>query len=148
MTTAGARDEAFEGAHALPRTRRPTSPALVLGLAALSGAGAVESDASPTGSTLGDLIWLFVFGSSLSLAMSDARRWAWFPAASLSLAVASGWIATIGGLAALGLTVVFGFNEARRRRWMGALVGLLAAQALVRGRTYGFTGLPTVVAVA
>ena len=126
----------------------PTPRLLVVGIALASALLAAWSDASPTGSTAGDVIWSGAFGASLSLALADARRWTWFPLASLGLAVASGWFAVVCGLGAVGLTMFFGLNEARRRRWMGALVGLLAAQAIVRGRTYGFTGLPTLVAAA
>ena len=96
------------------RALTPTSPWFVLATAVASGGLAALSDASPTGNGAGDLMWTFAFGVSLSLALADARRWTWFPLASLGLAVASGWFAALCGIGAIGLTVLFGFNEARR----------------------------------
>lgn len=137
------------GRHALAGPSRvPTSASLIVGLAAASAVGVALSGAEPAGHALADPFWSAAFGASLSMAMSDARRWTWFAPAFVGLAVAAGWIAAIAGIAAVGLVTYFAFSPTRRRRWMGAVVGLLAAQALVRGRTYGFTALPTLVASA
>lgn len=137
------------GRHALRGSSRvPTSASLIFALAGLSAIAVVLAGAEPTGHALGDVFWSAVFGASLSMSLSDARRWTWFGPAFVGLAVASNVIGVVAGLGAAGLVIFFSFSENRRRRWMGALVGLLAAQALVRGRSYGFTGLPTLVVAA
>jgi hypothetical protein len=121
-------------------------PELVMAVVAASAVLAALSDASPTGNTGADIFWNALFGGSLAFAMADARRWSWFLAAAFALLTATGAVGVLFAVIAAGFTVRFAFDERRRRRWMGALVGLAAAQAMIRGRTYGFTGLPTLLA--
>jgi len=115
-------------------------------ITASSAALALLADAEPAGHSQIDAAWRAVFGAGLALAAADARRWSWFPVAGLAAAAATGPAAIVAGAGALVLTFVAGFVT-ERRRWVGALVGALAAQAILRGATYGFTGLPTLVAV-
>ncbi len=118
-----------------------------MAVAGLSAAVALLADAQPTGNGQIDGFWRAMFGAGLALAAADARRWSWFPVAGLAAAAASGSLAAVAGGAALVLTLLAGFVT-ERRRWIGAIVGALAAQAILRGTTYGFTGLPTLFAIA
>ncbi len=124
---------------------KPSPRWLIWAIVAISaGLGAV-APAHPTGNATGDALWCGATGAVLALAGADSRRWSWFPLAGVAVAVARG-VAVLAGLGSLVLTFAAGFG-APRRRWMGALTGGLAAQALLRGATYGPTGLPTLVAV-
>ena len=67
--------------------------------------------------------------------------------AGVAATVASSVFALVCGIGAIVAVFAAGFFT-RRRRWIGALAGGLAAQALLRGYSYGFTGLPTIVAIA
>ena len=66
--------------------------------------------------------------------------------AAVAVIVADGWLALLCGLGSLGAVFGAGFFT-HRRRWLGAVAGGLAAQALIRGVSYGATGVPTAVAV-
>lgn len=121
-------------------------PQLVTAIVVASGVAAAFADASPTGTRGSDIFWNALFGAGLAFAMSDARRWSWFLPAAFGLLAARGVVGIACGALAAAVTVRFAFDDGRRRRWMGALVGFAAAQAIIRGRTYGFTGLPTILA--
>lgn len=118
----------------------------IIAIVAASAVAAMFSGASPTGSTIGDAFWNGVAGATLARATVDARRWSWFPMAGVAASVAQGALALLCGIGALAGVFTAGFFAARRR-WIGAVVGALAAQALLRGWSYGFTGLPTIVAI-
>ena len=127
--------------------QRRTPPELLAAIAAASAVGGALSDASPTGNVFGDVFWTALGAGLLAFATAHARRWAWFPLAGAAATVAQGWLALGFGIAALAGAFGVGFFT-DRRRWMGAIVGGLAAQALLRGHSYGFVGLPTLIALA
>ena len=105
------------------------------------------SDASPTGNPIADAFWTGLGAGLLAFTTAHARRWAWFPLAGVAATVGQGWLALAFGITALAVVFAAGFFTGRRR-WIGAIVGALAAQALLRGHSYGFTGLPTIIAIA
>ncbi|HEY6531138.1 MAG TPA: DUF4012 domain-containing protein [Acidimicrobiales bacterium] len=108
---------------------------------------AAFGDARPVGVRWLDAIWSAGFAVALVLAASRARR------------MPTTWMAGIAGVVAVGgdpAGVVFGvlslagaaavaFTRSRERI-LGAVVGLVAGQALLRGTTYGAAGVPTLVA--
>ncbi len=115
-------------------------------IAAIAGA---ISGAEPAGSGILDAFWCAAFSVLLVLAGSRARR--------LPTTVLAGVAGVLGvggdpaGLAFGALALLGAFYTAftrARERLSGGAVGLVAGQALLRGTTYGFSGLPTLVAVA
>jgi hypothetical protein len=105
--------------------------------------------AEPVGSPLFDALWSAAFSVVLVLAASRSRR--------LPTVVLAG-LAGVVGIGGDGLGAAFGVLSlagaflvafpSRRERLLGGLVGLVAGQALLRGPSYGFSGLPTLVAAA
>ena len=124
-------------------------PTGLLILSAAAGVGGVLSDASPTGISWADAVWCAAFSVLVVLACSRARR---LP--TVVLGGVAGVVAVGNGLAGLVLGVLSLLGALAvaltrtRERLLGGLVGLVASQALLRGSTYGFNGLPTIVAAA
>ena len=131
------------------RRGRRTSPELLAAIVAGSAVLGILSDASPTGNPWGDALWNGLFAAGLSYATAHAKRWTWFLLAgtAAAVAVAQGTLALVFGAASLLGAFLVRFVISRHR-WNGAIVGGLAAQALLRGDSYGFTGLPTLVVAA
>lgn len=128
-------------------SRRRTSPALLGAIVATSAVLAALADAAPTSHGVADALWRAAAGAIVPLLAADARRWSWFPLAGVAVAVGRGLFGFAAGVAALALTFAAGFSIGRRR-WIGAAVGALSVQALLRGITYGPLGTPTAVAIA
>jgi hypothetical protein len=125
--------------HAVP------SAALVL-IATGSGVAAAASPAHPTGARPADVVWCALLGAAVPLVAAAARR---LPLAVLGVGAA---IIGIGGTTAgqasalLSLVlvgVIVGVKE--QTPVEAALLGAFAIQALLRGPSYGFLGLPTIV---
>jgi hypothetical protein len=111
---------------------------LILVCAAAAAVGAAFCDAAPTGARPVDALLSAGFAAVVTLATSRARRWTWFVLAGLA-AVAAGDAVTVG-LAAVALaTSIFG-ALIPRRRVLGAVVGALAIQVLLRLPDLGFHG--------
>ncbi|MCB0994111.1 MAG: DUF4012 domain-containing protein, partial [Acidimicrobiales bacterium] len=103
------------------------------------------ADAAPTGHGGADVVWRMAAGAVVPLLTVYARRWAWFVLVAGTAVAGQGWMVVFVA-AALGLTLAAAFRF-ERRRWMGAVVGALAVQVLLRGVTYWFLGAPTVVSL-
>jgi len=114
-------------------------------VAAVAGA---LSPARPVGLRLVDALWSAAFAVAVVLGASRARR------------LPTIWLAGVAGVVGVGgdpaglVTGVLSLLGAgaivltkTRERLLGAAVGLVASQALLRGPSYGFVGLPTLVAV-
>jgi hypothetical protein len=102
-----------------------------LALVALSGVVALASPAAPTASAFGDRLFALLFAAGWAFLAARARRWTWFVAAGVAAATAPGG-AQIAGLLALGVAL-FGLRMPGRSRRAGAVVGGLAANALLWG---------------
>ncbi|MFP5322544.1 MAG: DUF4012 domain-containing protein [Acidimicrobiia bacterium] len=107
--------------------------------------GALASGA-PTGTDALDLLYRAAFAALVPAVASNARRWTWFVLAGAAGAAATdAWVPfTVAG-AALALAFVSVLTT-RRQRVLGAVIGALAVQALLRLPTELPFGVPTAVA--
>ncbi len=114
------------------RARHTTSAerAAIWALAAGSAVGGTLAACHPTGLAVPDAIYGGTLAALTSLAASRGRRWSWLVTAAVAVAFAGGWaqvLAMVGLLAAFGA----GFMD-RRWRPLGAAIGAISAQALLR----------------
>ncbi len=118
--------------------QRPTDPVprwLVRGIALVgalvAAAAAVEGAVTPTGWPVGDAVLTGGFAYLVGVAASRTHRWAWLWLAAIACAAGydSMWVAP----AAVALVLAFGAAVVdHRSRPVGALVGALAVQTLLR----------------
>lgn len=119
-----------------PATRIRTSRVWTrVGVAAISVASALMalfSHAHPTGNHVTDAIFTAVFAGTLTWAASRARRWTWLVFAGTAAAMSSSGPAQ---LAAGGALVAAAASVYAPRRWrvLGAIIGAVAVNTLVRG---------------
>jgi hypothetical protein len=128
------------------RPRAVPSAALVVVVAVASAVAAALSPARPVGVRPADVAWCALLGFAVPIVASAARRG---PLAVLGIAAA---VIGIGGTTAgqaaavLSLVVVGVITFTKERTAVeAALLGGFAVQALLRGPSYGFLGLPTIV---
>lgn len=89
----------------------------------------------PSGLGAADLVLRAGLAAVVALAVSRGRRWSWLVTAAMATAFAGGWFQV---LAALGLLGAFGAGfMAHRWRLLGAIVGALSVQGLLRLPTDG-----------
>jgi MFS family permease len=135
-----------------PRSRVEHGVPVNKGLVVLTFVAAVAaaiSGAQPTGIGWLDAVWSAAFAVSAVLAASRARRLPtiWMAGIAGVASIGAGAApAAFGVLALLGAAYI-AFTPTRYRL-VGALVGLVAAQALLRGQSYSFNAAPTLVAAA
>jgi len=123
--------------------------ALVIAFAVVGGIGCSFADAAPTALAWWNLVLRFAFGALLVLGASRAQRW--------TLIILGGVAASFSGMSVwtgLALLALVGaFASAfldRRDKALGAAIGALAAQSLLRlppNLFFGFSSLVTGVAV-
>lgn len=118
-------------------------------VAAISAVAAALSAAQPVGLGPADMVWCALLGAAIPLIASRAHRSPVLWAAGVAAVVGIGGD-TVAKVSAVGLLVLIGVVAVsdRRDRRVLALLGALAVQALLRGPSYGFVGLPTIVGVA
>lgn len=126
--------------------RREWTNRLVWVVAAVSAVVAALSPARPVGLRAADVFWCGLLGLAVPLVASRARRWALLWAGAIAAVVGVGGdvvakVSAVGVLVAMGLIA---FSD-RRDRVVGAVLGALAVQALLRGPDYLFLGAPTIV---
>jgi hypothetical protein len=141
---------------AAPRSRRakrsstPTTRRVVRAVVALSAIGGAFAAGTSTGLLVADVLWSAGLAALVAAAASRSRRWPtiWLAGAATAAGIGSWW-ALAGALAfALGVS---GIVRDRRGRVLGALVGALAVQVLLRLPElgpHGASALVVVVAVA
>ncbi|MEJ5255104.1 MAG: DUF4012 domain-containing protein [Acidimicrobiales bacterium] len=128
--------------------RRSADRQAVRAIAALAAVGAVLASGEATGLAVPDALWRAGLAIVVTGAASRSRRWSWLWMSGLATAAAVGSAVIVGGLAALALAFVGAFQD-RRNRVLGACIGALAVQVLLRLPQLGFHGLSAlVVAVA
>jgi len=119
--------------------------ALVLGLALISGVGCALADATPTSLGWWNVGLRFAFGVLLVLAASRAQRWTLIVLGAVATAFSGLSLWTGAGLLALAGAFVSAFLD-RREKVLGAAIGTLAAQSLLRlppNFFFGFDSLLT-----
>ena len=118
-------------------------------VATLSAVAAAVSGAEPVGLRPADALWCALLGAAIPLIASRAHRSPvlWAGAVAAVVGVGGDTVAKVSAVGLLVLIGVVAFSD-RRDRLVLALLGALAVQALLRGPSYGFVGLPTIVGVA
>ena len=97
----------------------------------LAAVGGALSGAEPAGWLPADIIWRAGFAALVAGSTAKARRWTWVVLAGAAAVTASGAPLVTAGLVALGLAIVACLRH-RRSRPLGALVGAIAVQVLLR----------------
>lgn len=129
-------------------TRRSLDRRAVRAIAATAAVGAVLAGGEATGLAIPDALWRAGLAIVVTAAGSRSRRWSWLWLAGLATAAAVGSTVMLAGLGALALAFVGVFQD-RRNRVLGACIGAIAVQVLLRLPDIGFHGLSAlVVAVA
>lgn len=130
----------------------PSSDRLIVwAIAALAGIGAALSGAEPTGWWLSDLLWTAGFAVVVVLATARARRWTWLVLAGVTATAAQGGIQLAISLLALVLAFLGSASDRHTQRFgplLGATVGGLAIQVLVRLNEIEPTGATALIAAA
>jgi hypothetical protein len=126
-----------------------SSTAVVLAIGAGAALIAATASAEPTGLRAADALWCAMAAVAVTWGAAWAGRLplAWLGAVAAVVGVGGGWFPAACGLAALAATVVAA-SDRRPSNELAALGGALAVQALLRGPSYGFLALPTIVALA
>ncbi|GIU83684.1 MAG: hypothetical protein KatS3mg008_0459 [Acidimicrobiales bacterium] len=122
---------------------------VVVAVGVLAAACAVAGTASPAGTTVGDVVLRALVGFVLAVVCARARRWTWFVLCGVASSFSADAWAMVPGLVGLGVAFVSAVTD-RRRRWIGAVVGALGAQSLLRLSPldpYGLSTVLTLVAV-
>lgn len=134
---------------ATPATRAGSDDRVVWAIIAGSAVAAALSGAHPTGLPAADAIWCALAAVLVTWAASRASAPAvvWLAGVALVVGVGGGWLPGLCGAAALATGVLSAFDR-RPARDLTAISGGLALQALLRGPSFGFIGLPTLVALA
>jgi hypothetical protein len=107
---------------------------------------AARAGCEPTGTPAVDAVLTGGFALLVVHATARARRWTWVTMAGIAAVGpdTASWVA-VGG-AALAVALIGGLT--RRRRWVGAVVGALAVQSLLRLPDLGFPGASALVVAA
>jgi hypothetical protein len=129
-----ARDESGSGPVRRPATRRSgdRDRVLVWVIAAISAAGAAAVHARPTGTGPSDVLVTLFFGGFVALAASRSRPWALALASGVAAAASSGPWMIVACLALAVCVVDATVTELPHRRVLGALVGAVDVQAMLR----------------
>lgn len=108
-----------------------------------AGVGAAFAPGRPTGLLGVDFVYRVAFAVLVTLACTYARRWSWLVLAGVATVFAAGvWVAPPA--IALTLAALSAF-ERRRRRRVGAVIGALSVQALLRLPPWWFHGATAIV---
>ena len=129
------------------RDRRPRAQRIVAVVCAASALAGAFAPGEPTGTAALDIAYKAGFALVVSAAASRAKRWTWFVLAGVAGAASTDeWLPL--ALAVGAMAVAFGsIAWGRRQRELGAVVGALAVQALLRMPTDLAFAVPTVVAL-
>lgn len=127
--------------------RRRRSSRIVVGLLTIAaGGGGALAGAHPTGTPVVDPLYAAAFAAAVTFACSRAKRSAWLGMSAAAVIMARSWL-LVPAVASLGVAFASTF-QARSRRRVGAMVGALASQVILRWPHLFFHGFTAVVAVA
>ncbi len=115
-------------------------------VAALGALGAAFGPARPTGNAAFDVVWQAALAAVVVLATARARRWSWLVLAAVAAAGSSGLVLVLGW-GSLVLAVAASLRD-MRLRLVGAIVGALAINALLRQEWELFHGASVLVGAA
>ncbi|MCB1017426.1 MAG: DUF4012 domain-containing protein, partial [Acidimicrobiales bacterium] len=120
-------------------------------VAALAAVGGALSGAEPTGWVVSDVAWTAGFALVVALAAARARRWTWLVLAGVAATAAQGPALVAVSLVALAVAFAAAALDRRTRPYqplIGAFVGALAVQALLRLHDIEPTGATALIAAA
>jgi hypothetical protein len=123
--------------------RRRDQQRWVVAIATTAAVAALFSPAAPTGLAVVDALWCAAFAAVLTFAAARGRRWTGMWLAGIPLVVATGWVLVPAGIALVLALVSIASDQ--RSRLLGALIGALAAQSLLRMPSMDSTLLQTLV---
>lgn len=126
--------------------RNGDSPVLVGCLVVAAAAGGAASGVHPTGTVAIDPLYGAALCALITWICSRAGRASWLLFAAAVAALSRGW-QLIPGFAVLAVAFASAFDT-RSRRAVGALVGALGSQVLLRWPPVGFHGLTALIAAA
>jgi hypothetical protein len=129
-----------------PRSIRATTRLIVRIVIALAAIGGAFASGSSTGLPVADVLWSTGFAALLAAASSRSRRWPtiWLAGAATAAGIGSWWAVA----AALALVLaISGVVRDQRGRVVGAVVGALAAQVLLRLPDLGPHGTSAAIVV-
>ena len=119
-------------------------------MAVAAAVGAAFASGAATGYPAVDAGFRMAFAVSVTLTAAKSRRWTWVFLAGVSATAATGRTVTAVGLVALGVALAAVLADVRRRP-LGALIGALSVQVLLRlslDAPLGTSALIAAVAVA
>ncbi len=123
----------------------------IVAVAALAAVGGAAAGVHPTGLAVADALYGALVAALAAGMASRCRRWAWLITAAVAVCFAGGWLQVVA-LIALLAAFAGGFLD-RRDRLLGAAVGAVSAQVLLRLPAEGplpmlrFSGATALVAV-
>jgi hypothetical protein len=120
--------------------------AQVYAIAGVAAALAALAESRPTGLAVWDLVLRMGLAFAVTVACSHARRWTWMVLSGAAAAASRELAPALMAWSALGVSlaaVVFDF----RRRRVGAIVGALAVNSLLRLTPMGFRGFTAILAI-
>lgn len=124
--------------------RKRQSRLIVAALAAAAAVGGAVAGSHPTGTPVVDPIYTAALATTVTIATSRARRSTWLVLSAVAVALSRGFLLAPSVVA---MSVAFGSVFPRRpRQRLGALVGALAIQAILRWPHLGFQGLTAILA--
>ena len=121
--------------------------AQVVGIAAVAAMFALFADGRPTGLVAWDAVLRMALAFMVTVACAHARRWSWMVLSGVAAAASRELGPIIMAWSALGLSLAAAVFDFRRRR-VGALVGALAVNSLLRLTPIGYHGFTAMLAAA
>jgi hypothetical protein len=119
---------------------------IVVALAVAAAVGAAFAGCHPTGTPIADVIETAAFAAGFTLLASRSSRGTWLVVGVAAVVFARAWL-LVPALATMGVAFESVFLSRTRRR-VGAVVGALGVQVIVRWPPEVFHGLPTLVTTA
>jgi hypothetical protein len=100
----------------------------------------------PTGSPVIDPLETAALAAGFTLLVSQAAPSTWALVGVTAVVLSRGWLLLPAGAAAfLALSATAGLFSAKPPRWVGAIVGALGVQVVLRWPPHLFHGFPTIV---
>jgi hypothetical protein len=124
--------------------RRTTSRWTVALLVVASAVGGALAGCHPTGTRIVDPLYAAALAALVTYACSRARRWTWLTLSAVAMVLTRDWL-VIPAAAAL-LVAFASVWPSRGRRRVGALIGAVAIQVIMRWPATGFHGLTALIA--
>ncbi|MGI8751496.1 MAG: DUF4012 domain-containing protein [Acidimicrobiales bacterium] len=127
------------------RSRRKRRSQIVVAILAIAAAaGGATAGCHPTGTPVVDPLYTAALAATVTVATSKARRSTWLILSAIAVALSKGLLLA-PAIVALGVAFGSAFPRRSRQR-IGALVGALAIQVVLRWPHVGFQGLTALVA--